>query len=46
VPVPHLRPQKARDVRRRFLPSLVNFFRRYLPLACKALIAKERAAMY
>lgn len=28
----------ARDVRRRFVPSLVNFFRRYLPLADEALL--------
>ena len=27
-----------RDVRRRFVPSLVNFFRRYLPLADEALL--------
>lgn len=28
----------ARDVRRRFVPSLANFFRRYLPLADEALL--------
>ena len=28
----------SRDVRRRFMPSLVNFFRRYLPLADEALL--------
>ena len=28
----------ARDVRRRFVPSLVKFFRRYLPLADEALL--------
>ncbi len=27
-----------RDVRRRFIPSLVNFFRKYLPLADEALL--------
>lgn len=28
----------SRDVRRRFVPSLANFFRRYLPLADEALL--------
>ena len=28
----------SRDVRRRFVPSLLNFFRRYLPLADEALL--------
>lgn len=28
----------SRDVRRRFVPSLVNFFRRYLPLVDEALL--------
>jgi predicted ABC-type ATPase len=31
------------DVRRRFVPSLVNFFRRYLPLADEALLFNAAA---
>lgn len=38
VSVPRLRSQKARKVRQKFVPSLVNFFRRYLPLADEALL--------
>jgi hypothetical protein len=30
--------EPERDVRRRFIPSLVNFFRRYRPLADEALL--------